>query len=307
MQKYGFPYKGSKNKLAERFIDFFPKATNFYDLFAGGFAITHAALLSEKWERYYANDLNPLCVQLFNDAVKGKYHNETRWISRNDFYKLKDTDGYVAFIWSFGNNGRDYLYSQKTEPYKKAWHKAIFNNDFEDFKMLCGVDLSSIKDVKTKHEKYLKSKSLFRKGEQLYSYLNEIRLLGLERLERLERLETSVSTYKNIKIKPNSIVFCDIPYINTNVYGNKKTVFNHAEFYEWCSKQKELVFISSYEMPEDFVCVNKYVHRSTLSATANNKVIEKLFIPKHQIELYNELKNKESESYLFPEYFNKAV
>lgn len=44
--RYGLPYKGSKNKIAERIVDFLPKAKNFYDLFAGGCAITHCAELS---------------------------------------------------------------------------------------------------------------------------------------------------------------------------------------------------------------------------------------------------------------------
>lgn len=34
--KYGMPYKGSKNKIAEWIIDQLPKAKHFYDLFGGG-------------------------------------------------------------------------------------------------------------------------------------------------------------------------------------------------------------------------------------------------------------------------------
>lgn len=299
--KYGFPYKGSKNKLAERIIEFFPKADNFYDLFAGGFAITHAALVNGKYTNYYANDLNSQCVNLFLDAVHGKFKNETRWISRESFQNLKNIEPYVAFIWSFGNNARDYLYSKEIEPYKKAWHEAIFFNEFEPAKKLMNIDLSPIADIKNRHEKYLKSKSIFKDGKQLYSYLNEVRL---QSLESLERLETSVSTYKNIKIKSNSIVYCDIPYINTNAYGNKnKQSFNFSEFYDWANEQNELVFVSSYEMPErDFISVNEFEHRSTLSATVNNKVIEKIFIPRKQLKLFNELKEKVSTQFsLFPD------
>jgi len=42
---YGLPYLGSKNKIAEDIITLFPKADNFYDLFAGGCAITHALMV----------------------------------------------------------------------------------------------------------------------------------------------------------------------------------------------------------------------------------------------------------------------
>lgn len=59
-QTYGVPYRGSKNKLAEDIIALLPKGRRLVDLFAGGCAMTHCALLSEKWERVLCNDLYPL-------------------------------------------------------------------------------------------------------------------------------------------------------------------------------------------------------------------------------------------------------
>ena len=34
--RYGSPYKGSKNSIAEKIVDYLPEAQNFYDLFADG-------------------------------------------------------------------------------------------------------------------------------------------------------------------------------------------------------------------------------------------------------------------------------
>lgn len=59
-QTYGVPYRGSKNKLAEDIIALLPKGKRFDDLFAGGCAMTHCALLSGKWEKILNNDLYPL-------------------------------------------------------------------------------------------------------------------------------------------------------------------------------------------------------------------------------------------------------
>ena len=115
---YGLPYKGSKNKIAEWVVSNFPQKDNFYDLFAGGCAVTHCAMLQNKFKTYTVNDVLDI-PRLFVDAINGKYKNETRWISREDFYKLKDTDPYIKTCWSFGNNGRNYLYSKEIEPYKK--------------------------------------------------------------------------------------------------------------------------------------------------------------------------------------------
>ena len=106
---YGLPYKGSKNKIAQQIINCIPSAENFYDLFCGGGAITHCALLQNRWKNYIMNDIDKGLSQLFVDAVNGKYKNEKRWISREEFFKLKDTDAYVRYIWSFGNSGRDYM------------------------------------------------------------------------------------------------------------------------------------------------------------------------------------------------------
>ena len=128
--RYGISYKGSKNALVEKLIPLFPGRKNFYDLFCGGCAVTHGAILSGKFQNHIINDLNPLLPKLFWDATHGKYKNESRWIARDDFKKLKDTDGYIKYLWSFGNNGRSYLYSKEIEPWKKALHYARVHKDF---------------------------------------------------------------------------------------------------------------------------------------------------------------------------------
>lgn len=87
--RYGIPYQGSKNQIAKKIIEFLPSADNFYDLFAGGCAISHCASLSNKYKNIYANDINPEPLQLFQAAIDGKFQNEKRWISREDFFPSK--------------------------------------------------------------------------------------------------------------------------------------------------------------------------------------------------------------------------
>lgn len=41
---YGIPYMGSKKKIMETLQRYFPPADNFYDLFGGGFSVTHFML-----------------------------------------------------------------------------------------------------------------------------------------------------------------------------------------------------------------------------------------------------------------------
>lgn len=158
--KYGLPYKGSKNKLAERIVRLLPRRTNLVDLFCGGCAVSHAALLMGKFEHIYINDINWMCPTLFMDALQGKYANDTRWISREDFFRLRDTDPYVAMVWSFGNNMRDYLYSKEIEPLKKAIHYALFFSDYSLAKAL-GHDLSFIDPITDMQQRYRAVKQYF--------------------------------------------------------------------------------------------------------------------------------------------------
>ena len=120
---YGLPYMGSKNSIARWVVEHIPSADTFIDLFAGGCAVTHAALLSGRFGRIIANDISD-APQLFRDAVEGKFTDERRWISRDDFHRLKDSDPYVRYCWSFGNAGQHYLYSKEVEPWKRAVHYA---------------------------------------------------------------------------------------------------------------------------------------------------------------------------------------
>ena len=316
-RKYGVSYKGSKSKIVDKLAEVIPYRgiDNFYDLFAGGCAVTHKMYLEGRYKHYYANDIDGQALRLFCDGLKGKYANETRWISREDFFNLKDCDPYVSCCWSFGNNQRDYLYSRAIEPYKKACHYAIVFGDFSLLKDLypdvgaaCEVALGGITDI---HERRIKFRSVIgcklaersNSGLLRLSQENDVdrleslerleRLQSLESLERLESFEYSVSDYKAVEIKPNSVIYADIPYISTNTYDGTSSVvqpFNHEEFYDWCCKQKELVLISEYYMPADrFTKVWSTNHVQSLCATKTSSVQECLFVPTHQLEKYNNM------------------
>lgn len=125
--KYGCPYQGSKSKLAEQIIALFPASTHFYDLFSGGGAIAHAALLSGKFQHVHANDISD-SVKLFEDALNGnldKYEPE-RFRTREEFFAEKDSNPFVRLVYSFGNDQRTYLYGRNIESYKKAVHEMLY-------------------------------------------------------------------------------------------------------------------------------------------------------------------------------------
>lgn len=342
--KYGLPYKGSKNKLAERIVSLLPKRTHLIDLFCGGCAVSHAALLRNKYEHIHINDINWMCPTLFIDALNGKYQNETRWISREDFFRLKDTDPYVAVVWSFGNNLRNYLYSKEIEPLKKAIHYAIFFRDYSLGEEL-GYDLSFIEPISDIQRRYAAVKRYFSQfghcQQQSFFGAELPRLQSAEAYDRINQtgecrkmehkshlskkykrpselqseegrnyiaqiaiprtttiptekfggqfsnITSSVLDYAKVEISNDSVIYCDIPYEDTSVY-NKAEDFDYKRFYDWCEHQTQPVFISSYQMPDDrFDCIEEFSHRSTLSATANHLVTERIYVPKHQKERGN--------------------
>lgn len=278
---YGLPYMGSKNGIAEWVLSKMPKREHLYDLFCGGCAITHAGLFTNKFKTIHANDLNP-ASKLFIDSAKGKYHNETRWISRQDFERLKDKEPYVAYVWSFGNNMKGYLYSPQNERIKKALWQAIIFNDYSLADEI-GIPIKRTKETELRkrrldimqHWKKYGVKKLDKRCE----------LQSLESLERLQSLEFTNKSYDEVEIKENSLIYCDIPYKSTASYVVGS--FNHDKFYEWAKKQKELVMISEYSMPKGFTCVAQTEKRNILST--NKKAIERLFVPDNQLDLYKKL------------------
>lgn len=366
----GISYKGSKSRIADKIVGLLPRAEHFYDLFAGGCAISHCALLKNKYQHIHINDINPMMPKAFIKALQGGFDDEDRWISREDFFRLKDTDPYVAICFSFGNDLKTYCYGKEVEPLKKALHYAIFFDSYELSDALIGVDLRPIQKCATRQEKYLLAKRLIKAAysnnntpqcskvgkdsdayrlpsyerqkrtqeiafskkkldtarltelgvpqtstgfkvdstgqlhiqQQSYEILHRLQTITplqrveLENQERLLRLTSisnpskvcsltwSIGDYQDVKIEDNSVIICDIPYIGTNEYVGGGDNFDHERFYEWCLKQKEPLYICSYEMPEkDFKVVAEFARVDTMSATNNGKLVsEKVFMPRTQ-------------------------
>lgn len=186
---YGLPYKGSKSKLAERLVDLFPKAEHFYDLFSGGCAVSHCALSKNKFSYIHMNDINPMMPKAFCMALNGEFSNEDRWISREDFFRLKETDPYAAICFSFGNNLKTYAYSREIEPKKKALHYAIFFDDFTLSDEEFGIDLRPISALQDRRERYLQAKILLHSTPPpICNGSEECRLQNMERQQRMWRL-----------------------------------------------------------------------------------------------------------------------
>lgn len=284
--RYGVPYKGSKSRIASKIIDLLPEADTFVDLFAGGCAVTHAAMLSGKYKHFIINDLDGRGTQLFCDSMLGKYSTSRcpEWITREEFHARKDTDPYVALCWSFGNDMNSYLYGKNIEDWKHAYHTAVFYGDLSEWHaMEFDAPVCTETDIAKRYEFY---KAIIR-GTGKYPALESLerlqrlqsleRLCGLQGLQNLgsKNLERFRLDYKDVAIPDDAVIYCDIPYRSRwNKYGSG---INYEEFYSWASDRKN-VFVSEYEMPANFKEVSAWEVRQLAPADTNTrKAVEKLW------------------------------
>ena len=309
---YGLPYMGSKSKIVKHIVPLFPSADNFVDLFAGGGAVTHYAMTTAKYKHFVFNDINPLMPKAFEMALNGEFENEKRWISREEFFRLRDTDPYVAICFSFGNNLSNYMYSEDIEPIKEAYHYALFFGDYSIAKERMDIDFTPLEKCHTIKDKYAMLKRIVKTTTTTTHLSVETRLQSMERQGRVCRvwkaskdavaisernangntklplsdvIEFYSTDYQDVPIPQNSVIYCDIPYKDTGTYqSHKKTEFDYERFYDWAYSQTQPIFISEYFMPEDrFRCIAEIKRTETFSPNNNQKsVAEKVFVPIHQ-------------------------
>lgn len=98
---YGLPYKGSKNRIAKWVVSNLPANDTLVDIFAGGCAVTHCAMLSGKFRRVIANDIGD-GPEIFWKALRGEIDTSDFPLTREEFKKTTDT--LSRLIYSYGNN-----------------------------------------------------------------------------------------------------------------------------------------------------------------------------------------------------------
>ena len=106
IKSLGAPYQGSKGQIATRIVDALPSGKRFVDLFSGGGAVTHAAMLSGKYEGYRMNDINPAGQELFLAGMRGDYRDyQPRELTAEEFKAIKGTP--EGLLLSYSGLGRN--------------------------------------------------------------------------------------------------------------------------------------------------------------------------------------------------------
>ena len=318
---YGIPYQGSKTKIAPAIINRLPQGKRFCDLFGGGFAMSHCAKLSRKYEKIFYNELNPLLPPLLKKALCGDFNYnrfKPEFIKRERFYAEKEKDGYIKYIWSFGNSGKEYLFGRDLEPLKHEAHDfVVFGRPTKHFRQVEKVVTS--KDI---HQRRIQFCQYFRQQKKRFDIEN---LEGLERLEQLERLERpeqlenlnrfdlqqleqlerlqqlerlerlqQLEQLERLQQLERRFTFScgsyadyeyqegDVVYCDPPYEGTAEydSAFDHRAFYQWVSTRPYQVWFSSYQGVKGFKLVWAKELRSSLGAGNSSINFECLYTNK---------------------------
>ena len=205
---YGLPYKGSKNSIADWIVDNLPPSLFLIDLFAGGCAVTHAAMRRGTFLGYLVNDINE-APQVFYKALFGEYDDPhyKQFVSREMFFGANDMA--LKLMWSFGNDGKTYIYGKEIEHYKKLCHFQRLG--------ICDV-MDFIKaDPHYKTHRWTNCQSAMN-----WLRIHNIPLSFGDDLENIRnRITATQASYDDVPIpsKYMATVYCDIPY-KTYMYLN---------------------------------------------------------------------------------------
>lgn len=262
--KRGLPYVGNKGQKAEKIIDIFPAGHRLIDVFGGGGSISLAAASSGKWDEVVYNDRRKTVVNLSKALIEDNPHFDLMkyvYMDRETFYNWRDNmpdsieRTLVLTVWSFSNGWESYLWGKKIEKEKLQLTRALFFGD-------TGTELDDLYSYAKNETSIVEKYTAYRKWRRDVmnargSHANELeqleRLQQLEQLQQMERLqqfkqleqlEYSTLDYHDLIIRPDDVVYCDPPYVNTSKdYGG----WDPDAFYAWIATcPAKQIYISEY-------------------------------------------------------------
>lgn len=236
----GLTYVGSKNRISKDICEVLPAGTRLIDLFGGGGAIAHRAVLMGKWEEVVYNDHCPLISELVKEAISGKIR-PFDFVRREEFLRELDRDGFIKFIWSFGANGATYMYGKKIEDVvEKMHHWIVDGTPIEGFPQLEGETIEA---------RRLEFGQLARANKLPTTVKQLQHLERINRVRRMSGLPLTVTTmdYREYQYQEGDVVYCDIPYEDTLDERYYTRTFDVDAFWTWAKAQSYPVYVSSYK------------------------------------------------------------
>lgn len=113
------------------------------------------------------------------------------------------------------------------------------------------------------------------------NFIEEAKSNALKQSPNLHGVILLCSDYSELYFE-DALIYCDPPYKNTTKY--KTNPFNYEHFYIWCrnmSKAGNTVFVSEYNMPDDFKVVWEGHIKTNFASTRSeptHNALEKLYL-----------------------------
>ena len=287
--KYGLPYKGSKNAIAQKIVDTLPSGESFCDACCGGGAILMASALSGKYSRVTGYDINEAIIGLIRatmiDFGTIDYEHDLPSVDRKAFFEARNrsagiSDWLVRYCYSFGNDGQTFLWSDEMHEGFRLLEDAIRGKTLDE-------RAHSIQEL-AKHKDAI----------ELMSRVEPF--VRLRRIKKVEKtvLDSKITTSIDVGVKSMfdvdydkfDVIYFDPPYKDTKGYFKVK--FDYSAFEKLISGLRDKgkrVFVSEYSQPTDgFTCVAEFSKRVLINKTGNTARVERLYFG-GTLEEYNEL------------------
>lgn len=251
--------------------------------------ISNRAAVKNKYIKYYVRNILRMdgdIDEIFN-ALHNIVANKEAYL--RDYLKkaLKDSGLTQREVGKRLNTNMERHYFSNTQfqfPTREAYAKM---REFMPLKLEYDEILQDDK-IKLSNYRTLQNLQRLTDFDSLGSYQNQLRIKELGKLKKISHRATfSNLDYREVKVEPGSVIYCDIPYYAASGYEFNDIRFEHEEFYKWALKQRELVIVSEYWMPDDFVCVASLPVVCTFGVNRKDTK-EKLFVPRHQLALYKQ-------------------
>lgn len=287
--KYGLPYKGSKNSIAQKIVDALPNGKSFCDACCGGGAILMASALSGKYERVTGYDINEAIIGLIRatmiDFGTIDYEHDLPSVDRKSFFESRDCNTgignwLVRYCYSFGNDGQTFLWSDKTHEGFRLLEEALRGETLDD-RVHAIQELSKRNDV-----------------QELMSRVEPF--VRLRRIKKVEQtmmsrktttcIDVGVKSMFDVDYEPFDVIYFDPPYKNTKGYFKIK--FDYSAFEKLITRLRnegKRVFVSEYSQPADgFTSVAEFSKQVLIDKTGNTAGTERLYFG-GTLEEYQEL------------------
>lgn len=269
----GIPRIGRKTYKANKILDLIPAGSHLVDVFGGGACVTLHALAKGKWDKITYNELSPHVYRLVDELIFQKKQvnlEKLCFTTREQFkavlakpeseYTLEDE--IIQLFLSFGYCQRVFLFGKKIFQQRMLATRALLYGD-------SGTELDTVYAESRKQNTLSGKHSVWLKWCRDNGHLEQRR--DLKQIESLQQIERKNLDYRELKIKPDDIVYCDPPYVGTHTYDDVPP-FDEKAFVNWymnCPAKE--IYISEYQVLPGTELVADLGSRHSFTATATRK------------------------------------